>query len=63
MDEEAIAQRHRSETSKTPRIVAIDTTDGALLVATRSTCRSISNKQQNDRLTDDAAEEQQDHYS
>jgi len=28
MDEEAIAQRHRSETSKTPRIVAIDTTDG-----------------------------------
>jgi len=29
MDEEAIAQRQkRSETSKTPRIVAIDTTDG-----------------------------------
>jgi len=30
---------------------------------TRSTCRSIGNKQQNDRLTDDAAEEQQDCYS
>jgi len=32
-------------------------------VRTRSTCRSIGNKQQNDRLTDDAAEKQQDYYS
>lgn len=58
MDGEAIAQRRRSAMSKTARIVRL--TDG-ITAAIRT--RSISNKQQNDRLTDDAAEEQQDHYS
>lgn len=70
MDEKAIAQRHRSATSKT-RIVnivgysAIGRTASPLAatIKTRSICRSISNKQQNNRLTDDAAEEQYDHYS